>query len=84
MNWFYIKEKLPPFDIKVKVMVPDLSYLMMGMEIFLPEGKYISFLRKNPKIYCCTNPLHKNYHDKLRWSNDAGYYATHWRFLENE
>lgn len=78
MEWISVKKELPENNIKVRVKVPDLRYLMMGIENSLPPGEYTSILRKNPSIYCCNNTNHKTYHERLRWSNDAGYYATHW------
>ena|ERR1700733_2362449 len=78
-KWINVKDKLPDFGQKVKVKVGDLTPLMMGLERNLPPGEYFSVYRKKPSIYCCNDPRHKKYHEKLHWSNEAGYHCMYWR-----
>lgn len=82
MEWVSVKDKFPKEGEKVRVKVPDLSTHMMGIEIFLAKGEYTSTFRKKSGI-CCSDPRHNHYHNKLKWSNNAGYYATHWMPLSS-
>lgn len=80
-EWINVEKELPPFDVKVKVKVEDLSMLMMGIELFLPPGEYTSTYKKKPCIRCCDYLAHDHYHKRLHWSNNAGYHAKYWMTL---
>lgn len=81
MRWIHVKEKKPPYNVKVKVLVPDLTPFMMNLERIYPMGEYESVFKPKPRFKCCTDPRHTEYHEKLKWSNNEGYYATHWMHL---
>lgn len=78
MKWISVKDRLPSRGDRVRVLVPDLSNLMIGIQRFFPKGEYDSIYLAKRNLYCCNDPCHQRYHDRLHWSNNAGYYCTHW------
>jgi hypothetical protein len=83
-NWIHMNERLPENNVTVEVKVPNLSHFMMGINIFLPEGIYKAKMKTKQTCCLCSDIRHKKTHDRYRWSNNAGYWATHWRYLDEK